>query len=565
MSAGSRSWPLRQRWGPDVMAPLPVPWWLGLAALVAASGPPPRVEQEYVEVPGVRCHEKKGYYPLGYKGAIWTDHLHTLARQQCDADADCVGFMRFVGQARVSCKSWCGRPQFCMVGGETQANGQWVSYIKGPHFGTLQPQLPPATGIMQVQCSSQHRGGSKQVFILRELMPAALPGDGACNVLHHRYDMPDPSAWVMSLKGVGQLSQLDGILSEALDEDLPYFGADLPPDDGPGPWRYFLDAHDYPADRLGSPAAKNKFMSIYFKDDSSWCPGPQDSFLLPEDAEEELPGHVYVDDGTHATRVAAFSEYQVTIICGDFDTVPFPPAALVYSLAYASHPIVSKRLYENLTSVFFHMQDAAQPYKNVNIETFLKLFKDMFENPEKEKQVHYKQTFLFLAQQLFFYRYREPVHHRAASAACVICAGRARGELRQAAVASVQSGEALPQMAVAYVLCSMSRRSGHAQRQAVRETWARVLPRHSAALRFFVGQGEGGLGDIGGDTDVVELPVPESYRTLNVKAFMMLEWTYENFPNMEWIVRLDDDVFLRPDVLLRQLRARPPVRCLSTY
>lgn len=58
----------------------------------------------------------------------------------------------------------------------------------------------------------------------------------------------------------------------------------------------------------------------------------------------------------------------------------------------------------------------------------------------------------------------------------------------------------------------------------------------------------------------MELPVPEAYRTLNIKAFAMLSWARSNFPHLQWIVRHDDDVYLRPQPLLAQLAARPPMR-----
>lgn len=49
--------------------------------------------------------------------------------------------------------------------------------------------------------------------------------------------------------------------------------------------------------------------------------------------------HVYIEDGTHQTREAAFKHYHFTMFCGDFSTTPFPPLALVYSLAYVAHAL----------------------------------------------------------------------------------------------------------------------------------------------------------------------------------------------------------------------------------
>ncbi|CAJ1432471.1 unnamed protein product [Effrenium voratum] len=42
----------------------------------------------------------------------------------------------------------------------------------------------------------------------------------------------------------------------------------------------------------------------------------------------------------------------------------------------------------------------------------------------------------------------------------------------------------------------------------------------------------------------------------------MLSWAHERFPNLQWLVRHDDDVYLRAPALLAQLASRPPVRYL---
>ena len=52
----------------------------------------------------------------------------------------------------------------------------------------------------------------------------------------------------------------------------------------------------------------------------------------------------------------------------------------------------------------------------------------------------------------------------------------------------------------------------------------------------------------------------ESYRTLNLKALSMLSWAHKTYPNLQWLVRHDDDVYLRAPALLAQLSSRPPIR-----
>jgi len=113
----------------------------------------------------------------------------------------------------------------------------------------------------------------------------------------------------------------------------------------------------------------------------------------------------------------------------------------------------------------------------------------------------------------------------------------------------------------------MSRRSGHVLRAAIRETWAtRVVG--VAALRFFVGAPSGGTGEQpvavedAESADVVELEAPEAYKAVTLKAFAMLDWAYRAFPNLRFLVRADDDVYLRTGPLFAQLERRPPVTYL---
>eukprot|EP00933_Yihiella_yeosuensis_P046906 TRINITY_DN4252_c0_g1_i1.p2 TRINITY_DN4252_c0_g1~~TRINITY_DN4252_c0_g1_i1.p2 ORF type:complete len:114 (-),score=12.43 TRINITY_DN4252_c0_g1_i1:37-378(-) len=42
----------------------------------------------------------------------------------------------------------------------------------------------------------------------------------------------------------------------------------------------------------------------------------------------------------------------------------------------------------------------------------------------------------------------------------------------------------------------------------------------------------------------------------------MLYWARNNFPNVRFLIRADDDVYLRPGPLFAQLRKRPPIAYL---
>eukprot|EP00931_Biecheleriopsis_adriatica_P094982 TRINITY_DN68603_c0_g1_i1.p1 TRINITY_DN68603_c0_g1~~TRINITY_DN68603_c0_g1_i1.p1 ORF type:complete len:153 (+),score=35.42 TRINITY_DN68603_c0_g1_i1:59-460(+) len=122
----------------------------------------------------------------------------------------------------------------------------------------------------------------------------------------------------------------------------------------------------------------------------------------------------------------------------------------------------------------------------------------MFSDPEQANLVLFKQTFMFVCQQLFWYRYRESPQQREETAACALCEGleRERRRASEAKVAMAESARGAASQhssrasrgAVAVVFCAMSRREAHELRRAARETWAQLL-QGAAALRFFVGRG----------------------------------------------------------------------------
>ena len=123
---------------------------------------------------------------------------------------------------------------------------------------------------------------------------------------------------------------------------LPVFSASVSElDFGPlraekSPWQFYFDAvPEFPT----TVAYRKRYtLSVYFLSKQSSCPGANGTFLSPEIVRKELaPQHVYVEDGSHETREAAFKHYHFTMFCGDFTNISFPPLALVYSLAYVAH------------------------------------------------------------------------------------------------------------------------------------------------------------------------------------------------------------------------------------
>ncbi|CAJ1382420.1 unnamed protein product [Effrenium voratum] len=447
-------------------------------------------------------------------------------------------------------------------------NAAWTSYVKSEYLDALglrsqlvdwfppQPKKPLEGELArEIDCASTGFGQSSDppVMLLAPARVEALNGSDplpeACRVLY--------------LPAGAQLAgeaHVHGVLSEDEDALLPVFSATAPDQDfAPGTAksrRYFFDAvPELPTD----VAFKKKYvLSIYFLSPDSFCAGPNETQLSPEMVKADIaPQHVYVEDGTHQTREAAFKHYHFTMFCGDFSKEPFPPLALIYSLAYVAHAMVPEFLHWKGSRMFFHLPDASQGVRSTRILGLEAYLQSLMTSPSKEKVMEFKETFTLLCQVLFRYRYAEPAPRRAQVAACGLCDAKAREERR-----AIARGDE----AVAVVFCVMSRRSAHELRQVVRETWGKGLAGKAPAVvqRFFVGQAanESHVLQDRDQGDVVELPVKESYRTLNLKALAMLSWAHERFPNLQWLVRHDDDVYLRAPALLAQLASRPPVRYL---
>eukprot|EP00929_Paragymnodinium_shiwhaense_P008609 TRINITY_DN112567_c0_g1_i1.p1 TRINITY_DN112567_c0_g1~~TRINITY_DN112567_c0_g1_i1.p1 ORF type:complete len:832 (+),score=118.84 TRINITY_DN112567_c0_g1_i1:123-2618(+) len=415
---------------------------------------------------------------------------------------------------------------------------------------------------------------------------------GACKVAYQPFGTLQYAK--AGLTQAGLAAGLQGVLTETEEKDLPIFSA-RPSESGEDSsrttfWRYFFDpVAEYPAATLGAAGKKKHTMSVYFLSMESACPGPDNTSLWPDDVQARLSGpHVYVEDGTHETREKAFKEYTFTMVCGDFRSQPFPSLAFLYSIVYVTHAFVPEFLHWKASRMFFHLPDAGQGYRTLDPEKFEAYLEDMNSNPKKENIMQFKQTFTLLAQQLFWYRYRRNARHRADAYACAMCDAEERAHRRGLAHAAGSFTamkddearetssdaqlfakrviEAKDAAAIAILFCVMTRRGAHVLRQVVRETWGgAVSARPDATQRFFVGtagttaQDRSDLQDVAFG-DVVELPVPETYRALNIKAFSMLAWAHKTFRNLQWLVRHDDDVYLRAGALMAQLTFRPPVR-----
>lgn len=571
----------------------------------------------YVKVLSARCAEVFEARPLRA-----VSEGDALVRTWCNEQDWCNGYTRPVGGDDASQEAAAGRgtvPRFCGDARDLAYDDGWVSYLRtdvlerlwrddeevaaaaseeedgtghGSHFIEGAAEDVDAAGGAatlrreRIECAWPYGGEAALWLVDRstevgssEEVGAEDSGDAEldeCNVLHHA-----GGPWPALPPGAGPLH---GVLSEDVGW-VEYFAADTSME----PWRYFVESNDFIGDTLSSGNAssfgpKLHYISFFFLSADSACPGKTPQRWTPDEVRQFLPEHVYVDDGSVETRRQAFQTYHFTTICGSLNDAGYVPQALVDAVGLAAHPLIAQDLHRRLQRVFFHLPDAAQPYTRIHPLVLEQYAENLHTDPEKNDAMHFKQTFLFLLQELFRYRYRQPPDSRLQAAACALCEERRRRRrLEEALAAAARIGDGASHgdaaAAVGIAVCVMSRRGGHALRAAIRETWATKLgdvpiAAGSATLRFFVGKvvTDGHDGSLEGladaaiadaeHGDVVELEVPESYKAVTLKAFSMLHWTSRRFPNLRFMVRADDDVYLRPGPLFAQLERRPPVAYL---
>ncbi|CAJ1337208.1 unnamed protein product [Effrenium voratum] len=525
---------------------------------------------EYVKVLNGRCLEFEEVTPLGARGADWSGDLDARARAWCSRRSWCVGYMRYMADEEESCHEWCGRPQFCKDVSMAPSE-EWVSYVRKSPLKRFQEEqlqleeaeeLPPWARPTEFSCPYPYEGvvslwneepPKEAEPVLRETFQETcrvLRADGVPS--QGQADEPSqksPHAAAQAAAEDGPF--FHGVLSET-EEMVKYFSADT----SEYPWVYFLDNLEYIGETvLGGNTIigpKLHYLSMFYTSSQAACDGKNKSQWTAEDVEEIFPGHVYVDDGSLETRRAAFLSYHFTAICVGPEEMHLVPQAVVDAVGFGTHPLVPSAVHERLQRVFFHLPDAVQPFVRLHPLILEGYLEDMYNNPAKNDAMYYKQTFLFLMMELFRYRYRHDIQTRIRNSACALCTDQRK--LQTIQQASLTDGP--PEIAIAF--CLMSRRSGSALRTAIRQTWARRLG-PTSALRFFVGKVEGGAFEDQGAPDVVELDAPESYEAVTLKALSMLHWARQSFPQLRFLVRGDDDVYLRPFFLLRQLEQRPAV------
>lgn len=268
---------------------------------------------------------------------------------------------------------------------------------------------------------------------------------------------------------------------------------------------------------------------------------------IHQQAMEILPDHIYVDDGRPETHAAAFERYRFSLIVDDKGNRSISQA-LVNSIAY--HTIALFNGFVEIGSMVFngvadfewvHGFDLLSTLTTVNRH-----------NDHLGALWHYQRTI----QDMIKYRYNRPFEERLMSQACTICRLLAGPSPAPLAFVGIYSA-----------------RANAAKREAIRKTWGRVLHEvYGLRYRFFLGEAPSGASrselalrrEMEEYDDLVFLDALEGYRMNSQKGLLFLEWVARRV-EAEFLLKVDDDVYLRPSPLLDQLRNRPPANYAWGY
>lgn len=302
---------------------------------------------------------------------------------------------------------------------------------------------------------------------------------------------------------------------------------------------FFLDTASWTLEDAAIVSNKSQALSFLFPPKEAW-----DGTLeaLYEEA-KALGQAVYIDDGGAETHIAASKDSHYTWILEARNESLHP--AFVRAIGQHSIPIFSGWV---LFTNMFHNAVVRYPVKRGSVPEFLWQLRLMRAAKEDDKMVKYH----YMIRDILTYRYRIPFPERLRAAACTLCKPR-----RPFAVVGVYSA-----------------RRNFDKREAVRRTWGRVLAEHGISVTFFLGSAGNASSLSAAEEaeeaktaaeaqrfgDIVRLPVPEGYTRNAQKGVEFIRWFADNWPNATFCIKVDDDIYWRPEGILRMLKNRVPFR-----
>ena len=121
------------------------------------------------------------------------------------------------------------------------------------------------------------------------------------------------------------------------------------------------------------------------------------------------------------------------------------------------------------------------------------------------------------------------------------------------------------------VVCVISAPKNAKERDVIRKTWAHIK-RNDTKVLFVVGTGQvenvtrkAIMKEYSANRDLILLQnVKESFETLTLKVIETMKWIHYNFI-YNYFMKVDDDTFLRLDLVLKALSAKPRFRLYWGY
>lgn len=314
-----------------------------------------------------------------------------------------------------------------------------------------------------------------------------------------------------------------------------------------------------PPDLDEALADKSHLLSVLLPAEGSMAWDDPVTHEIRRQALAHMPKHTFVDDGLLTTHKLAFAPYRFSLIADDEShTVS---QALIRCLGLLTVPLSN-----GFTALNVMMPRAIIPYNRTHFG--LQAVRSTL--PDINHDIGWLWNYHRLLQDQLLYRYTLPFEDRLASAACTLC--RLQQTLRpyssDTVGRSVKPTERHLQLALVAIF---SAGANFERRKAIRETWGRVLLEvYHLRVRFFLGEPATpkALAHVRWEAevygDLVILPVPEGYRMNSQKGLLLLEWCARHSA-AEFLLKTDDDIYLRPAQVLEVLRRRPPFGYIWGY
>ena len=284
-----------------------------------------------------------------------------------------------------------------------------------------------------------------------------------------------------------------------------------------------------PEDIDGLLAKKTELVSFVISSEEEVNRHPYWPGIL-EQVKQQFPHHIHkVTEGSINEYKNAFERYKFSVI---FDPNPDKVNdAFLHAIGFHTLPAFNGFF---KVSTMFANGVASYNETHFHLPTFIGLLTDL------TKQQKFIWSYQQMLQDTLVYRYHQPFESRLIHHAKELCKKK---------------------KSLAFVGIYSAKKNAF-KRQAVRNTWLQVFKAHRVHHKFFLAatDDQDVLKEIEEFDDIVMLNVSEGYRQNSRKGLLFLDWVADNKgDDTAFLIKTDDDIYLRPEPLLHQINHRLPV------